>query len=129
MKTIVLTELQHRKIEENSKTKWQSFQRKIYLKAKQNPKYKFYCLYDKVFKRDILEESYRRVRMNGGTNGTDGTTFEDLERKEKELLDEMQKELKSRRYRPNQLRKVMIPKKNGKIFHKNKKPSTSHIRW
>lgn len=104
MKTIVLTELQHRQIEENSKTKWQSFQRKIYLKAKQNPNYKFYCLYDKVFREDILEESYRRVRGNGGTSGIDEITFEDIKGKEKEFLDEIQETLKRRTYRPDQLK-------------------------
>ena len=114
-KTIVLTELQHREIEENSETKLQSFQRKIYQKAKQNPKYKFYCLYDKVFRRDVLEEAYRRVRKSGGTGGIDGIDFEDIKGKEEEFIDEIQEELKRRAYRPKQLRQVMIPKKNGKL--------------
>lgn len=114
-KTIVLTELQHREIEENSKTKLQSFQRKIYQKAKQNPKYKFYCLYDKVFRKDILEESYRRVKKSHGTGGIDKVKFEDLEGKEDEFIEEIQEELKRRTYRPTQLKRVMIPKKEGKF--------------
>jgi len=58
--TIVLTKLQHKSIEEKSSSKLQAFQRKIYLKAKQNPHYKFYCLYDKVFR---LDTNYTESRM------------------------------------------------------------------
>jgi len=112
--TIVLTELQHRRIEENSKTKVQAFQRKLYLKAKQNPKYKFYCLYDKVFRKDMLEEAYKRVKINKGAAGIDGTTFKELEGIEEKFINEIQTELKGKTYRPNRLRKVEIPKKNGK---------------
>ena len=65
-KTIVLTELQHKSIENISKSKLQAFQNKIYLKAKQNPKYKFYCLYDKVFRKDFILEAYNRVKANRG---------------------------------------------------------------
>ena len=112
--TIVLNELQHRQIEENSKTKLQAFQRKIYLKAKQNPKYKFYCLYDKVFRLDTLKEAYRKVKANKGAAGIDGMKFSDLEGKEEEFINGIQIELKKKTYRPNRLREVQIPKKNGK---------------
>ena len=112
--TIVFNKLQHSQIEQNSKTKLQSFQRKIYLKAKQNPKYKFYCLYDKVFRQDTLEEAYRKVKRNGGKGGADGIEFKDI--KEEEIfINEIQEELKQKKYKPNQLRQVEIPKANGKV--------------
>jgi hypothetical protein len=60
--TIVLSGLEHKSIEEQSSSKLQAFQRKVYLKAKQNPNYKFYCLYDKVFRLDFLTEAYKRVK-------------------------------------------------------------------
>lgn len=112
---IVLTELQHKQIEEGSESKLQAFQRKIYLKAKQNPKYKFYCLYDKIFRRDVLEEAYRLARANKGIGGIDGVEFEDLEGMAKEFIDEIQTELKRRTYRPNKLKEVQIPKTTGKM--------------
>lgn len=113
--TIVLNELQHSQIERDSKTKLQAFQRKLYLKAKQNPKYKFYCLYDKVFRLDTLNEAYGRVRKNGGTNGIDNVKFKDLEGKESILINEIQVELKQKIYKPNKLREIEIPKKSGKM--------------
>ncbi len=111
---IVLTELQHKQIEANSVTKLQAFQRKIYLKAKQNKDYKFYCLYDKVFRRDTLEEAYKRVKANKWTWWVDGIEFKDLENKETEFIDEIQKELKENIYKPQKLKEVEIPKSNWK---------------
>jgi len=111
---IALTKLQHSRIEEASKTKLQAFQRKIYLKAKRNPDYKFYCLYDKVFRKDTLTEAYRRVKANRGACGTDGVTWDDLEGKEAACIGEIQTELKQQTYRPSTSREVAIPKRNGK---------------
>ena len=111
---IVLTELQHKQIEENSVTKLQAFQRKIYLKAKQNKNYKFYCLYDKVFRKDTLEEAYKRVKANKWTGWVDGVQFKDLENKESEFIEEIQKELKENTYKPQKLKEVEIPKSNWK---------------
>jgi len=113
-KTIVLTELQHRQIEENSKTKVQAFQRKIYLKSRQNPNYRFYCLYDKVFRKDFLIEAYRKVKANQGVAGIDKTTFKDLEGKEETFIDEIHQELKAKTYKPSRLKEVEIPKTKGK---------------
>ena len=74
--------------------KIQEFQRKLYEKAKANPKFMFYSLYDKTYRMDILEEAYRRVKANGGTSGIDGETFEDIETKGvAEYLAELQEEL------------------------------------
>jgi RNA-directed DNA polymerase len=95
--------------------KIQEFQRKLYLKAKANPKFRFYSLYDKIYRTDILEEAYRRVRANGGTSGVDGITFEEIKSKgEIEYLAELQEELKEGRYKPKPVRRVYIPKANGK---------------
>jgi len=95
--------------------KIQEFQRKLYEKSKANPKFRFYSLYDKVYRSDILEEAYRRVRANGGTGGVDGVTFADIKAKgELEYLAELQEELKSEQYKPKPVRRVYIPKANGK---------------
>jgi RNA-directed DNA polymerase len=96
--------------------KIQEFQRKLYEKAKANPKFRFYSLYDKVYRTDILEEAYRRVKTNGGTCGVDGVTFEDIKAKGIiEYLAELQEELKGGQYKPKPVRRVNIPKANGKM--------------
>jgi len=95
--------------------KIQEFQRKLYEKAKANLKFRFYSLYDKTYRTDILEEAYRRVKANGGTSGVDGETFEEIESKEvTEYLVELQKELKGGQYKPKPVRRVYISKANGK---------------
>lgn len=111
---IVLTKLQHSRIEKSSKTNLQAFQRKIYLKAKANPAYKFYCLYDKVFRMDVLPEAYARVKANNGTAGLDNITFHDLKDTEKDFLNKIHIELKHKTYQPSKLKEVSIPKPNGK---------------
>ncbi len=77
-------------------------QRKLYRKAKQEPDYRFYLLYDKVYRRDILSHAYRCVRANKGTSGIDGLTFEAIEEREggaEKYLDQIAKELKEKTYR------------------------------
>ncbi len=96
--------------------KIQEFQRKLNEKAKANPKFRFYSLYDKTYRRDITEEAYRRAKANGGTSGVDGETFEDIERKGiSEYLGELREELKEGRYKPKPVKRVYIPKANGKL--------------
>ena len=74
--------------------KIQEFQRKLYEKTKANPKFRFFNLYDKTYRSDILEEAYRRVKANDGTCGVDGVTFEDIKAKGIiEYLAELQEEL------------------------------------
>lgn len=95
--------------------KIQEFQRKLYEKAKANRKFRFYSLYDKTYRTDILEEAYRRVRANGGTSGVDEVTFAEIKAKgELEYLAELQDELKKGQYKPKPVRRVYIPKANGK---------------
>ncbi|NEW60115.1 group II intron reverse transcriptase/maturase [Sulfurovum sp. bin170] len=89
-------------------------QRKLYRKAKQSSDYKFYTLYDKVYRVDILTYAYKRIRLRGGTSGIDGASFEDIEAYGAErYIQELSLELKENRYRPSPVKRVYIPKSNG----------------
>jgi group II intron reverse transcriptase/maturase len=91
------------------------FQRKLYLKAKQEERYCFYVLYDKVRSMRFLREAYRRVRSNRGKPGVDGVSFDDIEREGVEgFLAAISAELEAETYRPSMVLRVMIPKPNGK---------------
>lgn len=91
-------------------------QRKLYLKAKQDKTFKFYVLYDKIRLDYFIEEAYRRVRLNGGAPGIDGITFEMIEKQglNKYLL-KIKEELTNKTYRTQAVRRVYIPKANGKM--------------
>lgn len=92
----------------------QDFQRGLYLKAKRKEVKRFYSLYDKVYRWDILVESWRRVKANKGCAGVDGETIEAIEKMGvREFLKEIQKELKAKTYRPQNIKRVYIPKPNG----------------
>jgi len=92
-----------------------TLQRKLYQKAKQEPGYRFYALYDKVYRPDILAHAYRLVKANGGGAGADGRTFEDIESKEGVVgfLAELGEALRAKTYRAEPVLRVMIPKGNG----------------
>src|SRR5919204_1499745 len=91
-----------------------SFQKKLYLKAKAEPDFRFYLLYDKVWRADILEHAYELARANDGAAGVDGVTFEAIEAAGlEEWLSGIGKALRDRSYRPDPVRRVMIPKPNG----------------
>lgn len=91
-------------------------QRKLYRKAKEDDEYRFYVLYDKVCLPYVLREAYRRVKANHGAPGIDGVTFSDLEAEgEGEFIETIRKELVEKSYRPSPVKRVMIPKANGKM--------------
>ena len=94
-----------------------TLQRKLYIKAKQEPAYRFYALYDKVWRTDILMFAYRLVRANSGSPGVDGTDFEDIEQKIgiDAFLSELAQDLKDKTYTPSPVRRVMIPKVDGSL--------------
>ena len=87
---------------------------KLYRKAKQEREYRFYTLYDKVWREDILTFAWHLSRANGGAPGTDGQTFADIEAYGVEKwLTELAEEVRTERYRPSPVRRVMIGKPGG----------------
>jgi RNA-directed DNA polymerase len=94
--------------------KIRQLQRKLYLKAKTEPSFRFYLLYDKVHRPDILEHAYLLAKANGGAAGVDGVTFDDIEKSGRgQWLTALGGELRGRTYRPQPVRRVMIPKPGG----------------
>jgi RNA-directed DNA polymerase len=94
--------------------KIRNLQKKLYLKAKAEPDFRFYLLYDKVWRADILEHAYEVAHANGGAPGVDGVTFGAIEAAGLvEWLAGIGKALRDRSYRPDPVRRVMIPKPNG----------------
>lgn len=96
--------------------KIRQLQKKLYVKAKQEPTFRFYQLYDKVYREDILVQAYRLARSAKGarTAGVDGETFEDIEAAgEEKWLGARREELATKTYEPNAVRRVMIPKAGG----------------
>lgn len=93
----------------------QKLQMALHAKAKESPSLRFYALYDKVYRKDVLAFAYECCKANGGAAGVDSQGFEDIEAYGVERwLDELAQELKKRTYQPLPVRRVYIPKPDGK---------------
>src|SRR5512134_703879 len=91
-----------------------TLQRKLYLKAKAEPAYRFYLLYDKIYRADILDHAYRLVKANQGAPGVDGQTFREIETYGLEKwLAGIRDELCAKTYQPQPVQRVLIPKPGG----------------
>ena len=95
-------------------SKIRELQIKLYRKAKNEPGYRFYMLYDKIYREDILAHAYALARANQGAPGVDGQTFEQIESNALEKwLAGIRQELRNKTYQPQPVRRVMIPKPGG----------------
>jgi RNA-directed DNA polymerase len=95
-------------------SKIRELQIKLYRKAKNEPGYRFYMLYDKVYREDILAHAYALAKSNDGAPGVDGQSFEEIEsRGLEEWLTGIREELRNKTYRPQAVRRVLIPKPGG----------------
>lgn len=94
-----------------------TLQRKLYIKAKQEPAYRFYTLYDKVHRADILNHAWALVKANKGSPGVDGLSFEAIESVigVDRYLEDLSRELQAKTYRANPVRRVMIPKADDSL--------------
>ena len=95
--------------------KVRKLQRTLHAKAKESPDYRFYALYDKVYREDILHYAYQSCKTNGGAAGVDGETFEDIESYGRDRwLGELSEAVRSKSYRAAPIRRVYIPKGDGR---------------
>lgn len=99
----------------NTHEKVRNIQNRLYLTAKADRKRKFYAMYDKIYRKDILEEAWKRVKRNGGAGGIDKVSITDVKAYgEEKLLDEIAEGLRTEKYRCKPVRRTYIPKADGK---------------
>lgn len=104
-----------KKGQQHSLEKSRQLQRNLYLTAKKNKQRRFHALYDRIYRPDILWRAWKEVKENKGSAGIDGVTLKDVEKYGiEEYLEEIQKELKEGIYRPKPVKRVYIPKPDGK---------------
>lgn len=90
---------------------------KLNRKAKQEPKFRFYALYDRIYRLDVLQAAYALVRRNNGSPGVDGIRFEDIEESPggvRQFLQDLHEALRSKRYKPRAVLRVFVPKPDGR---------------
>jgi len=98
-----------------SKDKTRDLQRELYLAAKRSRNRRFHALYDRIFRPDVLWRAWEEVRRNGGSAGIDGVTIADLEKEGVgQFLGKIEQDLKAKCYRPQPVRRVYIPKPDGR---------------
>ena len=91
---------------------------KLGCKAKQEPEFRFYALYDRIYRRDVLETAYKFAKENDGSPGVDNVSFDDIEASEggaAGLIDSLQEELRGKSYKPCPVRRTYIEKHDGKL--------------
>ena len=95
--------------------KVRELQRKLYTAAKRSPGRRFHALYDRIFWGDVLEEAWKRVKVNRGAAGIDGESLDDIERRGvAEFLRDIEQDLREGKYRPQPVRRHYIPKQDGR---------------